>query len=86
MKIWVITKTTWNLELDLSESEEVQGAVTSREALITFFTKLQEKDENLIQFQPFPTNSHYLHTVPILKSRDETYSYEFICVDSDASP
>lgn len=86
MKIWVITKTIWDLELGLSESEEVQGAVTSREDLITFFNKLKEKDENLVQCQPFPQNSHYLHTVPILQSRDETYSYEFICVNSETMP
>jgi hypothetical protein len=86
MKIWVITKTIWDLELGLSESEEVQGAVISREDLITFFNKLKENDENLVQYQPFPQNSHYLHTVPILQSRDKTYSYEFICVNSEAMP
>jgi hypothetical protein len=72
MKIWVIIKTIWNHELGLSESEEVQGAVTSREALITFFNRLKEKDENLVQYQPVPFNTHYLHTIPILESRDDT--------------
>lgn len=79
MKIYVILK--WLYE---EKTDEVSGAVLSRENLQIFFDKLKEKDTTLVQKQRIPDNPRDFYTIPILKN--DNYEYCFMTIDSDYMP